>query len=92
MATFLNTMPHDIQWTIWKSYYTNIVLHEFTNKSLGLSVIRKTDWGIAVDKRWELIWHEFVPFDSTVSGQRGVGIEYDEWFPHYDSDSDSDSF
>ena len=90
-TTYITDMPFDIQETIWKSYYTYIVLVDFKNKSTVLNVIRLTNWGIAVNQRWELNWHQWVPLKSTVSGQRQIGIEYDEWFPHSYSDSDSES-
>jgi hypothetical protein len=84
------------QKTIWKSYYTNIVLTEFSNTSLRYDVRWYTDLGTPVNQRWCLRWHNFIPFQSTVSGQLQIHLEYDGWEAEYgesgsDSDSDNDS-
>ncbi len=36
-------------------------------------------------------WHSFIPFQSAISGQRRIHVEYDGWEAEYgESDSDSE--
>ena len=80
----LTTMPFDIQACIWKSYFTNIVLKQFNTKSVLYEVRLYTDFGKPVNERWELNWHSFIPFQSAISGQRRIHVEYDGWEAEYE--------
>ena len=82
-------MPYEIQQLIWKSYFSNIVLEQYKkyNNSAILTVEKynKTTvhYDIPVNIRWCLRWHNFIPFQASVSGQRQVHIEYDEMEEKY---------
>ena len=82
-------MPYEIQQLIWKSYFSNIVLEQYKkyNNSAILTVEKcnKTTvhYDIPVNIRWCLRWHNFIPFQASVSGQRQVHIEYEKMEEKY---------
>jgi hypothetical protein len=75
-------MLSDIQERIWKSYFSNIVLEQYNkyNNSAIITVEKFNksivDYDIPVNIRWCSRWHNFIPFQASVSGQRQVHIEY----------------
>jgi len=88
-------MPFDIQYAIWRSYFSNHVLNNIDVTTYCCCQAHADTYPPTM--KWnDLRWYRHISYDSTVSGQRRIRADYDViWYPLVtwnDSDSDYDTY
>jgi len=90
-------MPFDIQEVIWRSYFSNHVLNNIHVATYCCCQAHADTYPPTL--KWnDLRWYRHISYDSTVSGQRRIRIDYNiMWYPflsgnesEYDTYSESD--
>jgi hypothetical protein len=86
-------MPFDIQYAIWRSYFSNHVLNNIDVTIYCCCQAHADTYPPTL--KWEYLrWYQHISYDSTVSGQRRIRTDYNiMWYPFLSgNESDYDTY